>query len=415
LKAARIHWASAAQFGLSVLVIINLWIVALSLLLVGITGPFIQTSTPFREPLPLILMATAAAISGILLLPSAYYALLRLLGWRPKDTKPILKRMHPSLWIFALPVVLLLGNLVSNNSYFSWWALPVLHLLAVGLPIVWILYLSVRRLPLGSAQRTWGIFGSGLTLAPASIMIAEAIAGLAFLGLVVYYFINHPDQARELSRLAHWLRSSNPSREAIIQKLGPSIIKPSVMFLVLVFSAIVVPIIEELLKPIGVWLLAGRKLSPAAGFTAGAISGAAYAFIESLVLTSNDQQWASMVVARIGTSVIHIFTTGLTGWAIVQTWNKHRIKLFIVSFLAAISIHGLWNALIMVSSFTILASQLELKIQTPGLSNLSQVTPLGLLILTVGAFCLLIYANHSLYRTQYVKEIDQSQKYEPEE
>jgi len=185
---------------------------------------------------------------------------------------------------------------------------------------------------------------------------------------------------------------------------------PSVIFLVLTFSAVVVPVIEELLKPIGVWLLAGRKLPPAAGFVAGAISGAAYGFIESLVLTTNDQQWASMMFARVGTSVIHIFTSALTGWAIVQTWGRKRYKTFFLSTFAAVCIHGLWNALIVAASFTTLASQQVISLKIPGLSHFTQIAPLGLLFLTISVFILLIYSNHSLHRTTRLAEIDHSRE-----
>ncbi len=112
--------------------------------------------------------------------------------------------------------------------------------------------------------------------------------------------------------------------------------------------------IEEALKPIGVWLLFGRRLTPAAGFAAGALSGAGYALIESLALTSSGEAWSSLVLARTGTSAVHILTAGLTGWALVLAWQKRRFLPLLLAYLCAVMIHGLWNGLTLMYSFNLL-------------------------------------------------------------
>ena len=398
MKTGQIHWPSVLQFVLTGLVILNLWGGAAILAMIGISGLMIGgvRDSSFTDPLPLFLMAAVMAATGFLLLPSGYYALWRALGWQALDFRPFLAKLQPALWILILPVVLLLGYGASNSSGFAWLLLPPFHLLAVSLPVGWILFLSVRGLPLGSPQRMWGVLSSGLILAPALILILEGIAGLVFLLFVAVSITSHPDLVKELTRLVDWISAANPSPEAVVEAVKPFVMRPGVIFSILAFGAIVVPLIEEAIKPMGVWLLAGRKISPAAGFAAGAMSGAGYALFESLVLVGDGQQWVSLVVARIGTAAIHIFTSGLTGWALVQVWHKRRYGLLGASYLIAVLIHGLWNALTLVFSFTAMAGLQSMEFQIPYFFELGQVAPFGLVFLALGAFSGLLWANRSL-------------------
>jgi len=398
LKAGRIEWPSVLQFGLTVFGIFTLWSGALFIATVGISGVIFGKAegSVFTDPQQLFMMAAVYAMIGILALPSAYYALLRILGLCAVDLRPALVKFKPALWIVALPVVLLVGYWISKISILAWFLLPFLHLLAVVLPVTWILYLSVRRLPLGSPQRMWGVFTSGLLLAPPMALILEGLAGLAFILFGVLYISSRPDLVEQLARFAEWMNLTNPTPELLIEKVSPILVHPVAIFSVLFLGAVVGPMIEEALKPIGVWLLAGNRLSPAEGFVAGAMSGAAYAIFESLVLTSVGQQWVSVMVARIGTAIMHIFTSGLVGWGLVQARNKRGYALLVVSYLTAVLIHSLWNALTLISTFSVLAILHGLKYQFTFINNLGLVAPFGLVFLTIGAFVTLLFANRSL-------------------
>jgi hypothetical protein len=351
-KAPRYTY-SILQFGLSLLALLGLLGIAglvlvfsflSALALPGASGTAVQA-----QLLPMSMIAVGLATCAVLLIPSVYYALLRISG-RPASQFPKLPRfLRPTILILTLPLVLLLGYWVSGNAGLSWLLLPILQILAIGLPALWLTYLAMRGLPLGSPQRLSGVLGSGLTLGPLLILSLETIA-LVFFGVIGFFYIsNQPEMVEQLNRLAQLFQQGAGSEEELLQAFLPWLVKPSVIFFILAFAAVIVPLIEEAIKPIGVWLLAGFKLSPAAGFAAGALCGAGFAFFESLALTATGADWAASSVARIGTSVIHITNSGLMGWAIALAWRERRYFNLALTYLTVVLVHGVWNGLAIIN------------------------------------------------------------------
>ena len=201
----------------------------------------------------------------------------------------------------------------------------------------------------------------------------------------------------------------------MLELLGPYLTNPLVITAGLLFVGLIVPAIEELIKPIGVWLLAGRKITPAAGFVAGALSGAGYGFIESLILSSSTEAWTALVVARIGTSGVHILTSALTGWAIVQTWQGRHFGRLALAYLCAVLIHGLWNGLTVLYSFQILAQMQNLPLKMPLVESIAIVAPFGLVLLAGGCFFGLIGANSYLNRQLASRSLPSTSVSLPEE
>ena len=219
------------------------------------------------------------------------------------------------------------------------------------------------------------------------------------LALVVFGFFavlviaSQPDLVAELQDLAAQLTALESDPEAVLDALAPFLARPGVIFAILLFGAGVVPLIEEALKPVGVWLLAGKDLSPASGFAAGVLSGAGYALFESLSLTSASEAWAPVVVARVGTALIHIFTTGITGWALALAWRKKQYLLLGGVYLFAVLIHGLWNG------FTLATTLNQFNSADLGwLTVAGQLGPFVMVALALACFGGLIAANHALRR-----------------
>lgn len=364
----------------------------------------VSHSPDIGDPLPMFLLASISIIAGLLMLPSAYYALWRILDRPVWDSQAFLRRLRLQWWILALPVVVLFGQFVASHPKITWFGLPIIHPLAIAIPTIWLLYFAIRKLPLGSSQRMWGVFGSGLTLGPFLIFILESLAGLVFLVALVIYLYAQPGMMDKILQISKLLEQGQ-SPETLIEDLRPIMLRPVVISGVLLFGAVVVPLIEEIFKPIGVWLLFGRKLTPAAGFAAGALSGAGYALIESLALTSNGEDWSTLVLARTGTSAVHILTAGLTGWALALAWQKRRFLQLLLAYLCSVMIHGLWNGLTLMYSFNLLTT-------LPGSSWMSAVlhaigprAPFALVLLAIGCFVVLVVANRSLRRSRTGKVI----------
>jgi hypothetical protein len=388
---------------LASLTVLFLWSGASALAILGMVGLVSQSST-FGDPLPMFLMASTSVIGGLLMLPSAYYAMWRLIERPAVDSQAILRRLRLQWWILALPPVVLVGHFVASHPKIAWLGLPVLHPLAIGIPTVWLLFFAIRRLPLGSSQRMWGVFDSGLTLGPFLIFILESLAGLAFLVALVIYLINQPGMMEKLLQISLLLEQGQ-SPATLIEDLKPILIRPIVVIGMLLFGSVAVPLIEEALKPIGVWLLFRRKLTPAAGFAAGALSGAGYALIESLALTSSGEAWSTLVLARTGTSAVHILTAGITGWALALAWQKRRFLQLMLAYLCSVMIHGLWNGLTLMYSFNLLTTSQDSSWMSPIIRAVGSSAPLALLLLAMGCFVALVAINHSLRPPSPGKEI----------
>lgn len=395
-----LHWPSILQFVLSALALVGLWGSAFALVIVGLIDASAAALTFY-------MMAAGLALSGLLLLPSLVFTGQRLAG-RPAQAGFSLGLLRPTLLIFLLPLILLAGNWASHQTGIGSLLLPFAHVLAVGLPVWWIAYLAVRELPLGSLQRRWGVFTSGLILGPGLILIAETLALVGF-GLIAYLaVISQPDLLQELLRMSRDLRSLQTSPQDALNMLAPYMNKPGVIFAVLAFGAGIVPLIEETIKPIGVWLLAGRDLTPAAGFAAGAISGAGYALFESLALSSSTNDWLYLVIARIGTGVIYILTTALTGWALALAWREKRYLRLGVVYLLAVLIHASWNSLSLLSSFGVFTDGATETALASFISWLSGNVSYGLGFLTMAAFAALFWAHHRLAKTIHPALVEQT-------
>ena len=394
----KINWYSVLQLTFSALAIVSLWILALVLVLVGIIA-FFDSSTSSANSASLFIIAASFTAIGMLLLPSAGFAFFRLSGRTIPGLPSWAHKFRPSLLIFLFPIVIFVGYLVSEYTDLAWLILPILHVLAVGLPILWVLYMGVRNLPLGSPQRMWGVFGSGLVLGPGLIMFAEILVLVLIIFIGIFFIANRPGLVEELTNLSQWLITSNPTPEMVLERLSDYLINPIVLLVIITFGSIMVPLIEEAIKPIGVWLLWGRSLRGAAGFAAGAISGAGYALFESLSLTSSSQEWAIIVVARAATAVIHILTTALMGRALVLAWRKKKYSQLFFTYFGVVLIHGFWNGLTLFVAFTSIVDEQLLNIDLPSyILALGRLAPVGLIFITVGCFIALIMAHRSLSR-----------------
>jgi RsiW-degrading membrane proteinase PrsW (M82 family) len=388
------YTASALQAGFSLLGSVGLLVLALRFAWRGLSW-ISKPQIPHDEITGSFLLAASLALCGILLLPSVGYALARLAG-RPVERFTWRWRVNPWVTILLLGtaffLLLFTGAVVAKRTALAWIALPFVHILVIGIPVIWVLYLGGRGLPKGSLQRAWGIFATGLTLGPAMIFALEIVALFVFVIAGILLIALSPDLLGEFSDLVEQLQTTNRSPETILPVIQPYLKNPLVVFGVLLFMAGIVPLLEEAIKPIGVWLLAKRRLTPVEGFTAGLISGAGFALVESLGYTSDSgQDWMSSVLIRAPTALMHILTCGLTGWGFTKAISLHRFRWLLAGYGGAVAIHGLWNGL------TITAAGIALLYpDQPAALAVAGLALLGMLALFGFVFLLLLLINHRL-------------------
>jgi RsiW-degrading membrane proteinase PrsW (M82 family) len=293
------------------------------------------------------------------------------------------------------PLIVLLGHWVSDLPWLAWLLLPPFHILALGLPILWLLWFGRRGLSRLTPRRVWGSFGAGMVLAPALILALEIFAVIALLVFAGLFLSTRPDLLQDITQMAEQLSRSNLTPERIGRTVEPYLMNPKIGFTVLAFFAGLVPLIEELLKPIGVWLLIGGDMTPAEGFALGLLSGAGYALFENLALSSQAEAWAFAVTARAGTSLLHMLTSALFGWGIVHARRENTYLRLVLTYLTAMLIHGLWNGLslfALVSTLDIPSSNVIFTLIQP----LGRIAPAGLIALTLMSFAILASGNYLL-------------------
>jgi hypothetical protein len=395
-KKPTVHWPSVWQLGISLLGVLGLWTLAAAIgVMVISTAAGSPGSGGMGDALPILLLAAGAASGGFLLLPSAGYAYLRLVN-KPSPVNFRLRR--PGSVILLVPLLVGLGYLVAQSPILVWIALPPIHILTIGISIFWLTYLGTRGISLGSQQRVWGIFGVGMVAGPLLSLLVEFIVllGVGILGIGI--LARDPIVAQELTQFAeNFLADPNQPPDALIEFLEPYLLQPVPIYIGLSVAAVLVPLIEEFFKPVGVWLLLGRKPTPAQGFAAGILSGAGFALFENFSLAaSSGEEWSLIVLTRVGTSVIHIVVTGLTGWALTSAWLEGRYFRLGLTYLVSVSIHALWNGLVI---FTLIPELLPDGAAYPEvLKNIGTASPIGFTILLVGAFGLLLGCNAALRR-----------------
>lgn len=394
--ARSLHVPSAWQFSLTTLALALAWSLALGLLGLAATSGLALGTSGRLNAVMLLSMAAVSFFIGVLLLPPALLAFRRLLG-KPLTAYPVrAPRLQPWPFLLAWPLLLVLGAWMLKQPGLSWLAWPPLHILVVGIPVWFMLALVGRGLPLGSLQRRWGAFSVGMTLAPLVIILLETMASIVLIFMIAGALSRQPEVVRQLEQLSHSLRGPGRSPQEALHELAPLLLNPGAIYLALAFVAGVVPLIEEIFKPLGVWLLAGRRLSPAAGFGLGALSGAGYALIESLLLAGPNEGWALVAGARVGTAAVHIFTTALVGGALAQAWRSGSYLRLALAYLSAVVIHGLWNALSALTAFSEAAQLAEIPGLEIGLESLVQAAPAVLAFLACGSLAALLVSRRSL-------------------
>lgn len=377
------------------------------LLLVGLGSWFTQAEG--MQTVPLLNMAWASALVGILCFPALRLAVNEL-GGKTSLVKPSqLAWLYASLGLLLwVPVALLFEPVETSN--FAPLLLPPLVLLATALPLWWYLETGRRDLPGNSRLNQWGLTSISLTGTLPVVMILELTVMLVIVLVIAVYATSQPALMAELERLAALLNNTAVDPQILEDLAAQFLQQPAVVAGILILASLIIPLIEEMFKPLAVWLFAGSRLTPAQGFEAGMISGACFALLENLTAlsTAGDGSGTITLIGRLGAGLLHITTSGLLGWALAAAWQERKRWLRLVGvYLAMVGLHGLWNA------FGLLAGaapflQIGDELQT-GVQWLGNAATFGLVGLIVLNFILLNLMNRRLRREAAVISLNPPQ------
>jgi RsiW-degrading membrane proteinase PrsW (M82 family) len=303
------------------------------------------------EPLRVIVIAGAAGLMGGLALLSTYYAFEYLRARTVPASAPSSLRVWQvvALVIFWACSAWLAGLLVVSGS----WKLlsTVFYVFAVCAPVYLLVRLTAGGMYNGSRRRFWGLVSTGMFLSTAVAGAAEFAVAIVAAACGALYFVVHPDQLTVLRQLTSQLAVASGLEQALTI-LEPWLANPFAFVLALGFFSGVTPIIEEVAKSAAVWIIFDHLELPPQGFLAGAAAGAGFGLVESLLASATpDSSWAFTLLARGGSTMMHIGTAALAGWGVGAFRAHRRAGPLIGGYASAILIHGAWNASLIALGF----------------------------------------------------------------
>ena len=299
----------------------------------------------------------------------------------------------PALIALLLWVPLMfLGQWISGTSAAAW-VLPVLQLGAVAFPIFFLIELGRRKLPQprGSAG---GVYSFGVILTHPIVLLAEILLLVVVVVGVGVWVGTNPTLMDSLERLGQRLMDSQGDPQMMLSIVGPFLQQPGVVYIVLALVAGVIPLMEELLKPLAIWIMVGRKFTAAEGFVLGLFAGGTFALMESLsvIASVTPEAWSGVLIGRVGTAILHVTSTSLVGWGLGSAWEKRKYLRLGLLFMLAFGLHAVWN------TFGLLQGLGEFLDPANFLSTVNKIGPVILIIQAALMLLVLVGINFYLRR-----------------
>jgi hypothetical protein len=394
MQTKQTHWASLLTLILIGTSVFFLLILVAALGVVSLMDLFAATGEAASE----MISAVAFGFILLLLLLCGWFILQKTRGLEQADL-PFKFPFAPWMW-GVLPAIVIfsiaLGGLatLAELQWLNWIVLPALTILVI-VPPIWLLFgIASNGLDLGPRWRFFSIFSLGLTIGPLVMIVIELVVLFTIIiSGAIYVATTQPALMSELEMLTNMM-TQGASEEALLAMLTPYLTNTTLIAIGIGYIALLVPLIEELLKPLAVWLFARQIESPAQGFALGVLSGAAFALVESLNAGADGStSWAIVVSVRTGTSVLHMMTSGLVGWGIASAFKEKRVGRLIAAYISAVLIHGIWNAAAAGTGLTALGESLG---KPEWLFNFAPALVCGLLVLGIGVTAMLVASNRKL-------------------
>ena len=301
------------------------------------------------------LLVWSSLLSLLLLLPVLVLSFYQLRGQPVPEwlntSRPIIRKM--SWWVILVwPVFVFLGWLVAGRPGKIVFFMGPINLFVSGIPVLWVYNAAQWKLKAGSSVRKWRIFGFSLTVTPIVIIFVETLV-LIVLGMVGAFWLTYrmavdPVINQEMIDIANQISLAGNDLDTVLLLLEPYLLSPSVIFWAMAIFGGIMPIIEEILKPIALWSLAGRNITPQEGFVGGILCGAGFALMENILYATTAiiaEDWLFLVIARVGTGVLHMLASGLVGWGLARLWRDGKWFFSALTTLASFLLHSVWNVL----------------------------------------------------------------------
>lgn len=281
-----------------------------------------------------------------------------ILSIRYLRAKPVAVRQRslfkPASLSLVLWVIALAGGFWATRPPGAALIAALMTVLAVVIPIWWLVEFSRRGLPRVNAAREWGTLAVGLSVAPLIIMAAEIFL-LLVVGVGVFFALSaQPGFTQQMAEALQNIEMNQGSLEELEKLLFGLAQNPLIAAAILATLGFLAPFIEEFFKPMAIWFLLKRPLKDHEGFSLGLISGGAFALLESagLMAQMSAETWLTAVALRAATGLLHVGLSGLAGYGLARAWNQKHFARALLYLAAAGLLHGAWNFLALLNGFS---------------------------------------------------------------
>lgn len=343
------HWPSVAMVVLGLGGILFLLSIAGGGFVGGIYSLLATINAPVDTP-QLFSYAVGGIFLSLLLLPTVVMSIRRLGGHSgeklPAFFERIVQALHPQRSMMLYPLVILAGWWLGRYPAVNWVFMPLLNMLALSLPAAWLVWVGTRDFEPRSAHRNWSALGVGMTFAPGLIFVLElAVMIIGIVLIIVAAMMISASTNPIFQELALVLEQFGSAGEVSEQAVNYLLQNPVVIGIMLLFLSGIVPVIEEIFKPMAVWALWNRPLTPQDGWTLGLLSGAGFALMENFGNVSVGAGWTFIALARGGATALHMFNTALIGYTFALARQKKQKLLPFLALAIAMLVHAAWNAM----------------------------------------------------------------------
>ena len=324
-------------------------IVAGCLALLSLAGILLACWLPAHEADSTPILAAGVGLVGL----AFSIALLRvsLNAWHGRPSPTVYSRRR---WLALLVGWLLMGAgvfVLPASLHSTVWFAPF-HLAMIAFPALLLFSLVVLAAGREAAptRRQNVISWGGGILFIGVAMLLELI-GLLFgsFFVILLAMLTPAGQAevdRMLATMQRWAQLTPD--EVSLESLLALLASPVILGILALTLAVFTPIIEEIGKTVFIALLGYRKRPGLlTAFLWGVASGLGFAIVEGIYnggmgLPDMDT-WLVGVTVRIPATAMHALTSGMVGLGWGCFWQQRRRWVLPLSYLAAMSFHGLWN------------------------------------------------------------------------
>jgi hypothetical protein len=347
----RPDWLSLTVFILSILGVLLGLAASAGLFLITVMNLAMGDSV---SALSVVWAASSLAAIALVGLPMIYWTGRKVL----RGTDPVRAR-PPRAWAavaLIFPLAIAGGFLASDRGILPGLLGPIAQVLAAAIPAALIGLWARRLLPPITPTRAWGHVLMGAWLTP---VLALAIELVLLFGVGIVLVIGLSAQPQMLDIITELGTDPTLSGERLNNALALLVLNPWTVANLLAYIAVLVPMAEEAIKTLGVIPFLRLPLTSGEAFLGGVLSGLGYALFEALMLPQPGSGWAETMVARVGATLMHAFTAGLTGWALAEAVIRRRVIPLLLAYPFAVIVHGLWNASAVSVGLVTLAAQAD--------------------------------------------------------